>query len=161
MKKLVMISLAFLMISLTGCGSVYSGKMYEHSAQSADPTLTFSSDYGYYTKFWINSDAPAEQRLCKNTDEIGFLLYENSIFLFDKPMTNLSISVESDKEITITGTTYGDGSSCGPLEKAFTPEKNKNYLIHYEKAGNYCRMNISEKDSDTEVAARQVASCVK
>jgi len=161
MKKRLIIIVSFLTMILSGCGSVYSGKIYEHQPESGDPTLTFSSDYESYTKFWINSDAPAELRLCKNTDEVGFLLYEDSIFIFDTPVTNLSASVEAGKEITITGTAYRDNFSCGPLNKAFTPEKNKNYLIHYEKAGNYCRMDISEKGSNTEVATRTVALCAK
>lgn len=159
MKKITIIIFAFLSIILTGCGSIYSGKMYNYQPKESDPTIVFSSDYEHYTKFWINSDAPAEQRQCKNTDEVGFLLYSDSIFLFDKPVVNLTAIVEADKEITITGVTYVDGFSCGPVHKAFTPEKNKNYSVHYEKAGNYCRMIISEKDNNNEVPSRKVALC--
>ncbi|WP_392566842.1 hypothetical protein RHO15_04490 [Utexia brackfieldae] len=131
----------------------------ERQAEANDATIAFSSDYQTETIFWINTDSPVAQRSCAHTDKIGYLSYDPGFLSFAKPVTTLETSVPSGEEIVITGSGTEGNTSCGQLDKAFTPEKNKNYLIHFEKAGNYCRMNITEKESGAEVASRRVTTC--
>jgi hypothetical protein len=147
---------------LSGCSS-FSEEMYQYSAQPGDPIIEFSSDYEYFTKFHINADTPISARQCKNTQEIGTLLYTDSIFIFAKPNRELKTVVPADKEILIRGYTYREGFSCGPLNRVFTPEKGKTYHIRYVKSGKYCQMNITEKGNEAvEVKVSAVSNkCLK
>lgn len=162
MKKLKLILITiFPLFLLTGCGNGFSDETYSHQSNPSDPTLTFKSDYDGYTYFWLNNDSPAEKRLCSNTHPIGYLFHSDSIFVFEKNVTQIDVKIPAEKEITIIGS-YGDGSSsCGPINKAFIPEKNKNYIIQYERAGNYCRLNVIDQNTGDEVDSRKVGVCTK
>lgn len=146
---------------LSGCGNGFSDKNYSYESNETDPTLIFKSDYKGYTYFWLNNDLPSEERLCANTHPIGYLLQSDSIFIFEKNITTLNVKVPAEKEITITGSFIEGNGGCGPIDKAFVPEKNKNYIIQYEEAGNYCRLNIIDKATGDDISAKKVKKCIK
>lgn|GEM_PF-2895489 len=67
--------------------------------------ISFESDYVLHTHFSINI-VDAERNACKDYKTVGYLLYEDSIFLYDKANKIIKIKVPANKEIAISGISH-------------------------------------------------------
>lgn len=141
---------------------------YKYSSPlPSDPTISFESDFDMHTHFSVNNKAP-EQNNCADFDSAGYLLKKDSIFIYDKANRNLQIKAPADKLISVSAYhSFGDPSyksSCGPLTRAFVPEKMKEYMVKMNVQDKTCFISVQSIDSTgkaTPVKATVLPKCEK
>ena len=102
--------------------------------------ISFESDYVLHTHFSINI-VDAARNACNDYKTAGYLLYEDSIFLYDKANKIIKIKVPANKEIAISGMhSYGDPGQqehCGPVVRSFIPSHDAKYVVRFTNSGSH------------------------
>lgn len=142
MNKILRISIRpyiLAVITLMNVGCTTPAPTYQyHDTQSPSAELSFESDYVLHTHFSVNI-VDAEKNACNDYKTAGYLLYADSIFLYDKANKTLKVTVPANKEISISGLhRFGDPGQqqhCGPVVRSFTPSDNAKYVIRFTNSG--------------------------
>ncbi|HEY8607878.1 MAG TPA: hypothetical protein VIM12_12255 [Noviherbaspirillum sp.] len=140
-------SLCVSTLFLAGCAMTTPPPTYKYVANSADPTISFESDFVLQTHFFVNTRA-AEDNRCADFDRAGYLLKKDSIFIYDKANHQLALKAPADVPVAVRGYHhFSDGtftSHCGPLTTIFTPEKSKKYAVKMNVGEKVCFMSVNE-----------------
>lgn len=151
-----------LVLLLAGCGKLVPN--YSYIAQNSDATIIFDSEFDLHTFFSVNIN-PAGNNMCSDYSYVGFILHRDSIFVYDKPNTDLSIRIPTDQLVSVQANHSFNGgtfsSHCGPVGLTFKPEKGKTYLVTMLRRDGigkktYCAISI--KDAESRVGVNYVNS---
>ena len=139
---------------LNACGT--AAPTYRHlSPAPTDAQLSFESDFDLHTNFSVNTEINNKQ--CGKYETVGYLLKTDSIFLFDKPNTEIKIQVPSEKTIGVSGRHFfSDGrytSNCFPPTVFFTPENNAKYVVKMHLQNQYCFLSVTKNGDTTNLHA--------
>lgn len=109
---------------------------YKNPHPSAeDAHLTFESDFEYHTFFSVNIRNTADA--CGRFESAGYLLKVDSIFIFDKPNKEVSITVPSQQMVGIDANhSFSDPtyrSSCHPKPVFFFAEPRQTYIVRMNR----------------------------
>lgn len=101
--------------------------------------LSFESDFVLHTHFAVNI-TDAQRNACSDYKRAGYLLYDDSIFLYDKSNRSIKIQVPANQAIAIKGLhQFNDPARsevCGPLFSTFVPEAGAKYIVRFANQGN-------------------------
>lgn len=150
---------------------------YKNPAPLAnDAEISFESDYVRHTHFSVNTDRAGVS--CGKFKSVGYLLKADSVFIYDKPNTEIIVKVPTKKMIGVGGYhAYDDPgykSSCYPKSLFFTPAPNEKYIVKMNriiKGTNWkgdiksvCYLSVKKVGSNgdkTAVKLDKPASCTK
>jgi hypothetical protein len=156
------------LVALLLCACTTPAPTYKYpSPAPTDPNISFESDFVLHTHFSVNNKAPDENR-CADFDTAGYLLKEDSVFIYDKASYTLQVKTPASKPLAVSAYhSFGDGSysvSCGPLTLMFTPEKAKEYFVKMNLEEKVCYMSVQSSDEvgkRVPVASKTLPKCAR
>ena len=158
-------ALGALMLTVAGCTT--PPPTYRFDSVASDPAISFESAFVRHTHFSVNVK-DVGKNACVDFETAGYLLKVDSIFLYDKPSTEIRIKAPANKPVAIKAWhVYSDPaymSSCGPLTRVFTPESGTNYVVKLNEENKRCFVSVASVDRDgrrKEVPSRTLPQCAK
>jgi hypothetical protein len=104
------------------------------SPSSDDAHISFESDFELHTHFLANISGNTS---CKSFKSTGYILKADSIFIYDKPNTEIEITAPAGKLIGVGGyhqySDPGYTANCYPKSRFFIPEPNEKYVVKMNK----------------------------
>ncbi|WP_230346438.1 hypothetical protein [Methylobacillus methanolivorans] len=166
------------LFSLTACKT--PAPTYRFSDTSTPHAeVSFSSNFTLHTHFSVDIE-DAEKNVCRDYKTVGYLLYDDSIFLYDKSNKSIKINVPANKEISVQGLhRFNDPAyhaNCGPIIASFTPEPGAKYQVLFANVGVIpkltfgssvplsCRLVVSRIDThgeETVIPVKALPPCNK
>jgi len=136
-------------IGLSGCKTPPATYRYAESVD--DPEIIMTSNLIEHTHFSVNTAEPKSNR-CADFETAGYILHNDSILMFDDPVSEIVIRVPKDKPVGIQGrftvlkkTALGMADyTCGPVTGIFTPQGARKYKAHFNYANRSCGIIISD-----------------
>lgn len=160
--KLALLAIALFL--LAGCTTPAPTYRFAN-ASPTDPEISFESDFELHTRFAVNTKEP-EGQMCSNFDSVGYLLKANSIFIYDRPNTTITIKAPANKPISVSAhhsfSDPGYRANCGPLTQVFTPFEGKKYVAKLNLVDKLCYLSVASVEPDGQripVSSRIVGRC--
>lgn len=136
------------MVLCAGCTT--PAPTYRFAGAAGDPRVSFASDFDLQTHFSVNV-SDAAKNSCADLDRVGYLLKTDSVFLYDKANTEISIQVPAGKPMVVMGLhTFSDPAyraNCGPLSRTFTPVRGTDYVVKLNLASKVCFLTVASVDA--------------
>ncbi len=170
-KALVLLAAAFALNACTTPAPTYRNL----SPSSIDAQISYESDFELHTHFSVNTSGNTS---CKNFKTTGYILKADSIFIYDKPNTEIKITTPAGKLIGVGGyhqySDPGYTANCYPKSRFFIPEPNGRYVVKMNKislgknwkgqAKGMCFISVEKINSDgnrEQVKLSKKAGCTK